>query len=236
MFGYHVTDSMFAYKIFRARKTDIVDWHVTFLNANKTSYCTGVLLGQDWILTSSDCWKFYTDASLSLRIGDQADDNEAQTVLIDQIVHYPGSLDVSMVKVYVTEGEIHERVFPCILSERGTLQSLKKRAHGILQVQRVRPRHPERMSVKLFTYRIASAPKYGVKFIGLRGSQGRMPRNRNEMKSASFFVKVGISRWALMGFNSRTSPTSDVDTYIDTIHQAIRWIDRLIYWTVQGVD
>ena len=186
-------------------------------------------MSRDWVLTSSSCWKHYTDAALLLSVGDPtADTNTPREVIVDRVVHYPGSLDVAMVKIFAAPEAVTERNFPCVLSEKGTQQALRKRTHGILQTLRINPRRRERISLRSYPFQVVDSPTRGARNVRVRGTHGRMPRDPVGMRDAPFFVKVGISRWAFVGFNER-SPPSGTDTLVGTSYPAIRWIDRLLY-------
>ena len=218
--------------LFRSRKWDLIDWLV-ILYTNETT-CSGVLLSSDWLLSASECWKEYQRKRLMYHLASFGKGTEDKKFIhIENIVFYPGLLDIVMVKMKdFNETLVKQYVFPCILSEEGSHYAVENRVSGIIEI-----RIPSKSS-KSTNVRYRGLPLRVVKDKDSTCSDVRtqmcakVPSRKNldipklVTRNAPFFVKVGKTRWSLAGLS--VSANQDAVNF-EPLSKAIRWIDGLMF-------
>ena len=197
------------------------------------STCGGVLLSSDWILTPSECWKEYHGQRLLYQLGSfDKSIEDTQSVQVENIVFYPGPLDITLIKVKdLNESLINQHVFPCILSKKGALYAQENGKSGILEAK-----IPSK-SIKATKVRFRGLPLRTVRDTDLScsdikskicakvGSKKDIDVSKFLTRNAPFFIKVGRTRWSLAGLG--VSANEDA-IHFEPLSQAIHWMDDLL--------
>jgi len=209
-------------------KGNLTQFSVIFIDSNNATVCQGVVLSPDWVLTSSQCWKRGAPrGTLNLLHGE---DYQRIPIHVSRIVHYPGSLDLSLVSLSYELSPIDDgtpledqRIYPCILDEDGWTHVQTQTNNAVITSLTYKAK-----SHKLKSHAIPAviAPPSDCpdKGLCLEQSQVKLEKIKETAQSLPVFVKVGRTKWALAGIIEH--PASHRS--IKKIHPAEMWITNTI--------
>ncbi len=145
----------------------------------------------------------------------------------ESVVHYPGALDIALVKVFNQNEMENIRVFPCLLSNEGWQHVISRKMNGILDLATSNSKNKFKIKIRGVPVKVFTDSTCPEKSVCYRGKHGKLsPKKLHRISDSVFFVKVGRTKWSLAGISGNLF--ADGEGMVSPMHPAIRWINDTI--------